>query len=485
MRPYLNWHGDPDKLNRYINKADAEPIGGTIPNFGSRDLFQRFRALMVDDPRPEPVLHMTLSLPKSVRVTRSTWLKIIKAGMKVIGLDPEMTPWFSKRHRDTDCDHVHTAIVLRDFAGRLVNVSGSEKKAEDAHRYLCEMLGLPAPEYFDETAPPRLDPITPKRRLQEANHAALHCDLQNIFRERQPATLSDLNDALATQAGGFQVEMVANRHDVPAFKFTNSEGAIFGGLLGKAWEPRHLQKRLQFTDKLRRLRDRIDLDQLLQIFKTPIMETIVANIINRQDAPRTSCEPADHSGSDKYDGPARPRSARPAGSFGSTGQPTGIAGRADRQLAERPVGSSGTVSGGTDQAVRPDGKHGETDHGRNADHAREPAEAKCEARPDPQVIESASGLTVGMLLGRVCRVAAERKPGWRVKFLAKSMRVAVKFADRSGVVIDQQATKITQDGEEARKFEAAYMAVVVSPDNDWEKEKEKDAEEDVGFTPEF
>ncbi|VVT31740.1 hypothetical protein RV134_350728 [Roseovarius sp. EC-HK134] len=90
-----------------------------------------------------------------------------------------------------------------------------------------------------------------------------------------------------------------------------------------------------------------------------------------------------------------------------------------------------------------------------------------------------------MLLGRVCRVAAERKPGWRVKFLAKSMRVAVKFADRSGVVIDQQATKITQDGEEARKFEAAYMAVVVSPDNDWEKEKEKDAEEDVGFTPEF
>lgn len=477
MRPYLNWHGDPDKLNRYINKADAEPIGGTIPNFGSRDLFQRFRAFMIDDPRPQPVLHMTLSLPKNVRATRSTWLKIIKAGMKVIGLDPEMTPWFSKRHRDTDCDHVHTAIVLRDFAGRLLNVSGSEKIAEDVHRYLCEMLGLPAPEYFNETAPSRLDPITPKRRLQEANHAALHNDLRNIFRNQQPETLSDLNDALATQAGGFQIEMATNRHEVLAFKFTNAEGAIFGGQLGKAWEPRHFQKRLQFAGKLRRLRDRIDLDQFFQILKTPIMETIVAYLIDRQDPTRNAEPPANHSGSDKDDGPARPRSARPAGSFGSTGRSAGVAERNDRELAESPVGSSSTISSGTDQPDRADEKNGDTDPQRHTDHAREPAEAKCEARPHPRDIKRPTGLTVGMLLGRVCKIAARRESGWRVKVRQKSKQIVIVFADRSAALVDQHSTQIVREGEKARSFEADYFAFVGTQD--------REKAEDVGFTPEF
>lgn len=475
MRPYLNWHGDPDKLNRYINKADAEPLGGTVPHFGNRDLFQRFRAFMIDDPRPQPVLHMTLSLPKNVRATRSTWLKIIKAGMKAIGLDPEMTPWFSKRHRDTDCDHVHTAIVLRDFAGRLVNVSGSEKTAEDAHRHLCAILGLPAPEYFDETAPSRLDPITPKRRLQEANHAALHSDLRNIFRNQQPETLSDLNDTLATQAGGFQIEMATNRHEVLAFKFTNAEGAIFGGQLGKAWEPRHFQKRLQFARKLRRLRDRIDLDQFFQILKTPIMETIVAYIIDRQDPTRNAEPPANHSGSDKDDGPTRPCSARPAGSFGSTGRSAGIAERDDREPAENPVGSSGTISGGTDQPDLPDGTHRDADQGEHADHAREPATATSEARPDPQVIESASGLTVGLLLGRVCRVAAGSESGWRVKVRQKYKQIVIVFADRSAAFVNQQSAEIVRDGEEARRFEADYLAVVGAPDE----------EPDIGANSEF
>lgn len=61
------------------------------------------------------------------------------------------------------------------------------------------------------------------------------------------------------------------------------------------------------------------------------------------------------------------------------------------------------------------------------------------------------------------------------------MRVAIKFADRSGVVVSQQATRIMQDGDEARKFEAEYMAVVGARDNDCDKDKE----ENLGFTPEF
>jgi hypothetical protein len=64
MRPHLEWHNDPDRLKRYIGRLGDEAIGGTIPNFGNRDLFKRLRELNTKPSDKLAYLHMTLSLPK-------------------------------------------------------------------------------------------------------------------------------------------------------------------------------------------------------------------------------------------------------------------------------------------------------------------------------------------------------------------------------------------------------------------------------------
>lgn len=466
MRPHLTWHGDPKRLNGYVNRPDAEALGGTIPNFSDRDLFQRFRACIKEDPRPEPIMHMTLSLPKGIRATRQVWLKIIKAAMKIIGLDPEMTPWFSKRHQDTDCDHVHTAVVLRDFAGRPLHVSGSDAKAEEVHRYLCEMLGLPPPQYFSESASPRLDPITPQRRLADANNMLLHADLQKAFFSQQPETLTDLNHALSKQPGGFKVEMAENQHGVPAFKFTNSAGAIFGGVLGKAWEPRHLQNLLHFSLKLRRLRERLELNQLVQIFKNPKLENIVDQILARPNPARTPTPSADHPEPDQNDGQARPRPARPVGSSGSAGRPTRIPRRNVGEPVERSLGSTGVISGGAGQLDRTNDVDRRPDQQHGGENRGEPAAAEQEIGPDSIDLERAPRPTIGSLLAKVCALAAKRLPGWRLRVLPKSQKINIVFADRSAAVADQYTATVVKDGEEALAFQDDYSAIVVPPEQE-------------------
>ena len=466
MRPHLTWHGDPNRLNRYVNRPDAEALGGTIPYFSDRDLFQRFRTCIEDDPRPEPIMHMTLSLPKGIRAIRKIWLKIIKAAMTIIGLDPEATLWFSKRHRDTDCDHVHTAVVLRDFAGRPLHVSGSDAKAEEVHRHLCEMLGLPQPQYFNESGSPRLDPITPKRRLVGAKTMLLHAELQKVFRNQQPETLADLNHALSKQPGGFEVEIAENQHGIPAFKFTNSAGAVFGGALGKAWQPRHLQNLLHFTRKLRRLRDRLELDHLVQIFKNPNLENIVDQILARPNPARTAIPPADHPEPAENDGPARPRPARPVGSSGSAGRPAGVAQRNAGEPFERPLGPTGAISGRADKIDGTNDVDGEPDQRHGREIRREPAAAEQETRPDSFNLERTHRPTIGSLLAKVCALAAKRLPGWRLRVLPKSQQVGIAFADRSAAVVDQHLATVVKDGEEARAFQADYSAIVQPPEQE-------------------
>ncbi|QUJ76958.1 hypothetical protein KDD17_02595 [Sulfitobacter albidus] len=478
MRPHLTWHGDPDKVNRYINKPDAEPIGGTIPNFGNRDLFQRFRGMILGDPRPEPILHMTLSLPKGAKATKMVWVKLIAAALKVLGLDPEMTPWFSKRHQDTDCDHVHTAITLRDFAGRPLSVSGSAAKAEKTHRHLCAMLGLPTPVYFDPEGAARLNPVTPKRRLAEAHLKALHTDLREVFSKRQPETLSDLNAGLFKCAAGYQVKMTSNVHGVSAFQFDNGEASVFGGELGKAWEPRHLNNLLRLTGKLRRVRDALDLNQLVQIFNTPYMETIVANIINRPEPDRTTVRLADHPQPDRNDGQPCPRPARPAGLTGSAGRSERVPWRDASKAVAESDRSTGPVSSRTHTLGGADEQGGRTKQESFSNHSGKPTAAGVQNGPVAEDLEDPSRITFGSLLAKVCAIAAKRLPGWRLSPVKGHTQIAVKFSDQSGVVVSPHNVQIVRDGAEAFAFREDFEpsikpheldeAKVVDRDNDFD-----------------
>ena len=246
MRPYLNSHKDPVRLERYVDKRGAVLIGGTIPNLATNGLIQRPCKTGDEHDRTDQYLHMTLSLPEGKSASKRIWKRIIATAMKALGLDPKMTPWLAKRDTNRNCDHVHVAIRLTDFANRPLAAFRSEEACEKIHKHLCAMLGLEPPPYFDASAGPRLEPISPSRRRQNKLQKSFFDDLQHAFLHKQPEDLDQLNDHLRGRPGGFQGRRALNTYRKMAYLFSSPKGKMFSGILGEAWEPQAMTRRLSF-----------------------------------------------------------------------------------------------------------------------------------------------------------------------------------------------------------------------------------------------
>lgn len=462
MRPHLERHNDPDRLKRYIDRLGDEAIGGTIPNFGNRDLFKRLRKLDIGPSDQPAYLHMTLSLPQGVSASKKIWRRIVATALKALGLDPLTTPWFSKRHTDGTCDHVHTAISLNDFAGRPLLFSISGDKSAAIHKYLCAMLGLPTPPYFDSDGAPRLKPITPVRRLTKPSEKALHDDLQDAFLYGQPEGLLQLNAALRGRPGGFQAKMAKNSFDRTAFQFSSGKEALFGGTLGQAWEPRFMSARFDFCAALRKMRTALDFDNLIALFDTPKMEKILDDTIRSATAARAATSIADH---------IRPTGRHARGGDGpvSPDRPTEPAGRSEA-IPDRPGGPA--FDRIDSDAKQLSGPAGRDDEGLGAVHqgGRDsgtsnigtPDRTGGEDRSDPEGAEHSPQLTLGALLARVCAVAAKCAEGWKVKAMRDHRGVAIAFSDGSAALVGPARVKITAEGAEVGFFVAAYQPHVVA-----------------------
>ncbi|NUH67280.1 hypothetical protein HTT03_18510 [Sulfitobacter sp. S0837] len=457
MRPYIQMHDDPDRLNRYINRAGAEPIGGTIPNRSSRDLFKRFRDLAAAQPDEPRFLHMTLSLPIGVKAAKNIWKRTVATAMTMLGLDPEMIPWFAKRHTDGNCDHVHTAIVLRDFAGRSLTFTGSSAKSEAVHKHLCSMLGLAPPAYFDPDALPRLEPVTPGRRLTKATTAALHKDLQQIFLRKQPETLADLNQHLDEQNSAFRGQEKANTFGTQAYAFSTADAQLFSGALGPAWKPRVLRQRLSFCGTLRKLRNALDCETLIDIFRTPKMEKLLDQTIRstRTTRPAGTIQSdirAVAADAQKSGGPLpsyRPpdEAGRPEGSLGrALGQP---AAGADRNAAN----VSGTARGNDQSVYEAEPANGNIDQ----HHAGSAGQTREEDEPIDDDAGTPHRLTPALLLRRVCAVAAEHTSGWKAKIARDHTAIVVVFDDMSAVRVSAYDVKALRGGAEALAFQEGYL----------------------------
>lgn len=457
MRPYIQIHSDPDRLNRYINRDGAEPIGGTIPNSSNRNLFERFRNLAAVQSDDSQFLHMTLSLPAGVKAAKKTWKRTVATAMKMLGVDPEMTPWFAKRHTDANCDHVHTAIVLRDFAGRPITFTGSSAKSEAAHKHLCSMIGLPPPAYFDLDALPRLEPITPARRLTNTTAAALHKDLQQAFLREQPETLADLNQHLEKQNSAFHGEEKDNTFGIQAYAFSSADAQLFSGELGPAWRPRAFRQRLTFCGTLRKLRNALDCELLIDIFQTPKMEKLLDRTIRStrtarlagtiQSDIRPIAADAQKSGGPLSTDRSPDEARRPERSLGrALGQP---AAGADRNAAN--VSSTARGNGRSVYGAEPTNGNIDQHHARAADQTRE------EGEPIDDDAGTPHRLTLAALLRRVCTAAAERTSGWKAKIARDHTAIVVVFVDMSAVRVSADAMKIVKDGVEALAFQKDYL----------------------------
>ena len=478
MRPYIQMHDDPDRLNRYINRAGAEPIGGTIPNRSSRDLFKRFRDLAAAQPDETRFLHMTLSLPIGVKAAKKIWKRTVATAMTMLGLDPEMIPWFAKRHTDGNCDHVHTAIVLRDFAGRSLTFTGSSAKSEAVHKHLCSMLSLAPPAYFDPDALPRLEPITPGRRLTKATAAALHKDLQQIFLRKQPETLADLNQHLDEQNSAFRGQEKANTFGTQAYAFSTADAQLFSGALGPAWKPRALRQRLSFCGTLRKLRNALDCETLIDTFRTPKMEKLLDQTIRStrtarlagtiQSDIRTIAADAQKSGGPLSPDRSPDEARRPEGNPGRTLGPS-VEG-ADRNAANVSGATSGNDKGvfGAEPADTSSDQH----------HARSAGQTREEDRQDVGDVEPAPRLTFAVLLRRVYAAAAERTSGWKLKVANDRTAIVVVFADLSAVRVSADDMKLVKDGVEALAFQEGYLKHVPEHSNPKDVDVDHD---DLGF----
>lgn len=465
MRPYVVFHADAADVLRYLHKPDAQPVGGTVPNLGYKDLVKRFIAFG-NDAMPEPYIHLTLSLPKGITATKKLWMRIVKTVLNAFGLDPDATPWFAARDTDRDCDHIHVAISLRDFTGRIWAVSLDRIKSDNIHQHLCAMLGLPVPDYFNPDAARCLAPVTPARNLKDKQRCTLFRDLMAVFCHAQPQTIASLNGSLAQQLGGFEVIEAPNRYGVDTLQYVNGDKKIYGRDLGLAWEPRFVKSRLQFCRDLRLCRYRLQLNNLVEIFRKPIMENHLARTITASQNARIATAASDRLRS------AVGNAQESRGTLSSdrlvdgTRRPKRILGRETGGIADGPDADVANLSGRTSEDDHRDPRpHGDD---RNDSQNRERAAGRNghEAEHNPKRAEHTPRLTCGGLLARVCAVAKHRRHGWKARLMHHRQGVAIVFSDLSASVVIAGDVKIKTDGAEAQAFAQDYCAAWLANQND-------------------
>lgn len=455
MRPHVRFYSDPAIVTRYLNKPDALPIGGTVPMFSYTDLLKRFAAFRTTA-ADKCFMHVTMSLPKGLAATGRLWWQVVKTILTKYGLDPDATPWFAARHTDGSCDHIHIISSLRDFVGQRRTIWLDQKKSDHVHQYLCMMLGLPAPAYFDPEAAPRLAPVTPARNLTHKIHKQLFTDLKAVFRHDQPQTTPALSLRLSRQPGGFTVVPATNNKGDASLKYISGRDVIFGGEIGLAWQPRFVKARVAFCQILRRARYGLQLSNLIDIFRKPEMENLLDQTITaarnaRAAASRTDPLQAINGNQDQGSG-----TAPPAGPADDTGRSKGNSGGTVGRIADGP---DANITNVPSPAPRNDASDPQLHGGHGSRRENRPSAARRnreEARPHPAGAEHSHRLTLGALLIRARTTAQSNRTGWQAVVNAQRQDVVITFTDQSTVIITADGAIPDTAGEEANAFVAQY-----------------------------
>lgn len=403
-------------------------------------------------------LHITLSLPNGVRASQELWLKIVARAMKGLGIDSETSPWFSVRHSDKACDHVHTGIALCDFAGRRIDVRTSDAACEEVHRDLCMLLCLPEPPYEDGR--PSLTPTTPARRIKRGPRKELYDELTHAFVAHQPENLEALNAVM----GSFKAEEVVNRHGIPSWQWSDDTSKVWGGMLGKAWEPAELKLRFAFAAGLRRLRRHIEhvlIDRALQNPK--LMEILHDFDVARQPlaVARTS------GGSSQQDGTGGSECSGPAPASAPAQQAGGREGKPRRPLGDDPSWREGSAGAEFSGDRRIEGGRAVPDLGSGAggggDYQPHPPDGAADGA-NQQGAEPQAGLTLGAWLARCAGRAAALGPDWQLSAKADSPQILLRFGDGSEIYAKPNDLRITKSGKTAEAFEKIYFPSSEEPE---------------------
>jgi hypothetical protein len=87
-----------------------------------------------------PVLHVSISLPRDERLTRKEWGEIAEKYMERMGYG--QTKWIAVLHSDTEYEHIHIVASRVDIMGRTVSDSMDWLRSEEIMRELEREYGL-------------------------------------------------------------------------------------------------------------------------------------------------------------------------------------------------------------------------------------------------------------------------------------------------------------------------------------------------------
>ncbi|WP_274963250.1 hypothetical protein [Thioclava electrotropha] len=447
MRAFTKRHSDAKFVEDYIFRDGTELIGGTLIAEGRRDLRLQFEELS----RSHAFLHTTLSLPAGLFKERDDWLRIALTQLELMGLPPFQIPWVGGRHIDASCDHIHLAYLLMTFTGMPLKPRLSRRGTDRNHQRLAKLLGLPVPEYFDPSVP-TLTPPTPQRNLKSKNARQLHAALSETFAQSPPTTIEMLADRLRDRDDPIEITVDQNVYGRESYLFETSHGALYGGKLGAAWEPRHL-------------RTRLDLAMALSV----VGVTLSLRAIRNQLKELTDAKRTDHAETrDRPDGDGK----SPDRDRRENGKPDGAA-RTSEIARDRAIGIGQSASGrpfDDDNGTwgeqehpphangRPQFDRGATRGTRSAaeragETGRQPRE---ETRSDPEDLEPANELSFGAWLARVLHLLRSNFRKWRWQKLADRPALGVMFEAGDRAIVSSQGVAILKNGPDAARLASLF-----------------------------
>lgn len=278
MRPFITPHYHAQSALQYCFDAPHQVLGGSVIASNREKLTQLFNQFKSTDKSPGFRL-ITLSLPEGFEMSRPLWLTTFKHVLTEIAVPPDLCPWLLVRHLQTNCDHVHGVVALEMFDGRPAIARTNNATSFRIHHDLTTRLGLPTREYYGPTSPVRLRARPVLRHVEKNGEVMAEVSKQiNSAFAALPLNLEDLNFELPKNSA---IIAKINCTGAESFRFQIEKRVYYPSLLGEAFYPRNLHRRLQHSSAIFHTRLAIEFNNFIAVIdKTPDLAKQIEDLVH-------------------------------------------------------------------------------------------------------------------------------------------------------------------------------------------------------------
>ena len=464
MRPYFRTHYSADELAKYDLRKGSEMLGGTVIARSVSQLRERFEQFGASG-----YLHITLSAPAEIWLDRDTWLDSMRFVLKRHQFPVDLTPWIMVRHTDTQNDHGHCFVALETFDFREIDPIQTKDHTSETHQLLAERLGLPVPEYFSAIALPRIHAPVPLRRINRDPEYRRLADDLNAGLAAWPANLEALNETLAAQGSQYKIHEDLNQRGKPSLLCVSPTQRIRPSVLGEAFFPKNLRKRIELAGLLNR--SRLSLDMALLLNRHEILNVLDAAEREKPEVKHSFKGTTPDADTDRKtatsdpgrDGKIELRVEDDQGGCADPSSPSGPAAGSGRIRPGRDgSGPLDQNDNGNENQAGNDRGGGGGHQGRRPVNKGDDRQDGGNARPSRRGFKQCGGLTLLGWIARVLAIARQVTPGFQHSLNILAIKVRLTFLDSSVVTVRPNRVRLDNGGSasrgEARRFAEAYAS---------------------------